>query len=92
MNPTEIDQMQQDIAVHGARKGDFVRLGDTALVVRVEADNRELGNEVQIGFGKNLRDGIGMRSVSSSESCDVVINSNISFFNASKSIFSNSSA
>lgn len=73
MNPTEIDQMQQDIAVHGARKGDFVRLGDTALVVRVEADDRELGNEVQIGFGKNLRDGIGMRSVASSESCDVVI-------------------
>jgi urease subunit alpha len=73
MNPTEIDQMQQDLAVHGARKGDFVRLGDTALVVRVEADNRELGNEVQIGFGKNLRDGIGMRSVASSESCDVVI-------------------
>jgi len=73
MSPTEIDQMQQDIAVHGARKGDFVRLGDTALVVRVEADDRELGNEVQVGFGKNLRDGIGMRSVSSSESCDVVI-------------------
>jgi urease subunit alpha len=73
MSPIEIEQMQQDIAVHGARKGDFVRLGDTALVVRVEADDRELGNEVQIGFGKNLRDGIGMRSVSSSESCDVVI-------------------
>ena len=73
MSPLEIEQMQQDIAVHGARKGDFVRLGDTALVVRVEADDRELGNEVQIGFGKNLRDGIGMRSVSSSESCDVVI-------------------
>jgi urease subunit alpha len=73
MSPIEIEQMQQDIAVHGARKGDFVRLGDTALVVRVEADDREFGNEVQIGFGKNLRDGIGMRSVSSSESCDVVI-------------------
>ncbi|MSX97987.1 MAG: urease subunit alpha, partial [Actinobacteria bacterium] len=73
MSPLEIEQMQQDIAVHGARKGDFVRLGDTALVVRVEADDRELGNEVQIGFGKNLRDGIGMRSVSSSESCDVVV-------------------
>ena len=73
MSPIEIEQMQQDIAVHGARKGDFVRLGDTALVVRVEADDREFGNEVQVGFGKNLRDGIGMRSVSSSESCDVVI-------------------
>lgn len=73
MNQQELTDSQQDIAVHGARKGDFVRLGDTQLVVRVEADDRELGNEVQIGFGKNMRDGIGMRSVPSSESCDVVI-------------------
>ena len=73
MNKQELIESQQDIAVHGARKGDFVRLGDTALVVRVEADDREIGNEVQIGFGKNLRDGIGMRSVSSNDSCDVVV-------------------
>jgi urease subunit alpha len=73
MNQNEIADIQQDIAIHGARKGDFVRLGDTQLVVRVEADDREIGNEVQIGFGKNLRDGIGMRSVPSNESCDVVI-------------------
>jgi urease subunit alpha len=73
MNSQELANSQQDIAVHGARKGDFVRLGDTQLVIRVEADDRELGNEVQIGFGKNMRDGIGMRSVPSSESCDVVI-------------------
>jgi urease subunit alpha len=73
MNSQELADSQQDIAIHGARKGDFVRLGDTQLVVRVEADDRELGNEVQIGFGKNMRDGIGMRSVPSSESCDVVI-------------------
>lgn len=73
MNQQELADSQQDIAVHGARKGDFVRLGDTKLVIRVEDDDRELGNEVQIGFGKNLRDGIGMRSVPSSESCDVVI-------------------
>lgn len=66
-------ESQQDIAVHGARKGDFVRLGDTQLVIRVEADDREIGNEVQIGFGKNLRDGMGMRSVSTADSCDVVI-------------------
>jgi urease subunit alpha len=66
-------ESQQDIAVHGARKGDFVRLGDTQLVIRVEADDREIGNEVQIGFGKNMRDGMGMRSVSTADSCDVVI-------------------
>ena len=73
MNSHDLADSQQDIAIHGARKGDFVRLGDTQLVVRAEADDRELGNEVQIGFGKNMRDGIGMRSVASSESCDVVI-------------------
>ena len=73
MDQKQLQDIQQDIAIHGARKGDFVRLGDTQLVVRVEADDRELGNEVQIGFGKNMRDGIGMRSVPSSESCDVVI-------------------
>jgi urease subunit alpha len=66
-------ESQQDIAVHGARNGDFVRLGDTQLVIRVEADDREIGNEVQIGFGKNMRDGMGMRSVSTADSCDVVI-------------------
>ncbi len=73
MNPNELAEAQQDIAVHGARKGDFVRLGDTKLVVRVEADDREIGSEPQIGFGKNLRDGMGMRSVRSEQSCDVVI-------------------
>ena len=73
MDQKGLQDIQQDIAIHGARKGDFVRLGDTQLVVRVEADDRELGNEVQIGFGKSVRDGIGMRSVPSSESCDVVI-------------------
>jgi len=73
MTPQELHDAQQDISTHGARKGDFVRLGDTALVVRVEADDRETGSELQIGFGKNARDGMGMRSVRSTESCDVVI-------------------
>ena len=73
MNQKDLADAQRDIAIHGARKGDFVRLGDTKLVVRVEADDRESGTETQIGFGKNLRDGIGMRSVRSEESCDVVI-------------------
>ena len=73
MTPDEIREAQQDIAVHGARAGDFVRLGDTELVVRVEADDRQPGNELQIGFGKNARDGIGMKSVRPDESCDLVI-------------------
>ena len=73
MNAHEISDWQQDIAVHGARVGDFVRLGDTELVVRVEADDREPGHELQIGFGKNARDGMGMKSVAPRLSCDLVI-------------------
>lgn len=73
MTPDEVREAQRDIAVHGARDGDFVRLGDTELVVRVEADDRLEGNELQIGFGKNARDGIGMKSVRPRDSCDLVI-------------------
>lgn len=73
MTPDEIKQAQEDIAVHGARAGDFVRLGDTNLVVRVESDDREFGSELQMGFGKSARDGMGLKSVDSSQSCDVVI-------------------
>lgn len=73
MTPDEVREAQRDISVHGARAGDFVRLGDTELVVRVESDDRIAGNELQIGFGKNARDGIGMQSVRPDESCDVVI-------------------
>ena len=70
MTPDEIKQAQEDIAVHGARAGDFVRLGDTNLVVRVESDDREFGSELQMGFGKSARDGMGLKSVNSSQSCD----------------------
>ena len=62
-----------DIALHGARKGDRVRLGDTNLWIEVEADDREVGNELLMGFARNARDGIGMKSVPPSESCDLVI-------------------
>ena len=73
MTPEELRVAQEDIAVHGARKGDFVRLGDTDLVIRVEADDREIGSELQMGFGKSARDGMGLKSVNSSQSCDLVI-------------------
>ena len=73
MTPDEMRAAQEDIAVHGARVGDFVRLGDTNLVVRVENDDREIGNEFQMGFGKAARDGMGLKSVDCSQSCDLVI-------------------
>ena len=46
------------IAVHGPRAGDRVRLGDTGLVVEVEADSQQPGDEFLVGFGKTARDGL----------------------------------
>ncbi|MEZ5116149.1 MAG: urease subunit alpha [Candidatus Nanopelagicales bacterium] len=70
---TGVPRGADDLAAYGPRRGDRVRLGDTGLVVQVEADDREPGDEFAIGFGRNGRDGIGLRSVRADESCDVVV-------------------
>jgi len=44
--------------VYGPTVGDRVRLGDTSLYVRVEADDQERGEEVLAGFAKTARDGM----------------------------------
>jgi len=62
-----------DLAVHGPRVGDRVRLGDTGLTLEVMADDRLAGDELLLGFGKTGRDGMGLRSVRTTESCDVVV-------------------
>lgn len=54
--------------------GDRVRLGDTGLVVQVEASGEPRdGYALLAGFAKTARDGIGIRAVRTEESCDVVI-------------------
>ena len=60
-------------AVHGPSTGDRVRLGDTGLVVEVEADSQRLGDELIVGFGKTGRDGLHFQAVTIAESCDLVI-------------------
>lgn len=62
-----------DRAVHGARLGDRVRLGDTGLLVEVTRDDRPVGSELLVGFGKTGRDGMGLRSVTTRDSCDLVV-------------------
>ncbi len=62
-----------DVAVHGPRRGDRVRLGDTGLTVQVPTDDRLPGDELLMGFAKTGRDGIGLRAVRTRDSCDVVI-------------------
>lgn len=61
------------ISVHGPRAGDRVRLGDTGLVVEVEADSQQPGDEFLVGFGKTARDGLLLKAAAVRETCDVVI-------------------
>jgi len=59
---------------YGPTTGDRIRLGDTALVARIQADHTRYGEECKFGGGKSLREGMGqMTSVSSSLALDCVI-------------------
>ena len=59
--------------VHGPTTGDRVHLGDTGLVVAVESDSQQRGDEFLMGFGKTARDGIHLQALPATESCDVAI-------------------
>lgn len=60
-------------AVHGPSVGDRVRLGDTGLVIEVEHDAQQPGDEFLMGFGKTARDGMHLRAAPVRETCDLVI-------------------
>jgi len=60
-------------AIHGPTVGDRVRLGDTGLVIQIEYDAQERGNEFLAGFGKTARDGLLMKAAAVRDTCDVVI-------------------
>ncbi|MFE6843851.1 urease subunit alpha [Streptomyces sp. NPDC057686] len=60
-------------AVHGPRAGDRVRLGDSGLIVRVESDSQQPGDEFLAGFGKTARDGLHLKAAAVRETCDLVI-------------------
>jgi urease subunit alpha len=57
----------------GPTTGDRVRLGDTELVIEVEADHTVYGDEVKFGGGKVIRDGMGQSQRVAAETVDVVI-------------------
>ncbi|MHA6759141.1 urease subunit alpha [Streptacidiphilus sp. PAMC 29251] len=61
------------IAVHGPRAGDRLRLGDSGLIVRVESDSQQPGEEFLAGFGKTARDGLHLKAAAVRDTCDVVI-------------------
>src|SRR5258706_4458068 len=58
----------------GSTTGDRVRLGDTNLIIEVEKDFTTYGEEVNIGGGKVIRDGMGQSQVSNKKGAvDTVI-------------------
>jgi len=57
----------------GPTTGDRVRLGDTELIIEVEADHTVYGDEVKFGGGKVIRDGMGQSQRVSAQTVDVVI-------------------
>ncbi len=61
------------IATYGPRTGDRVRLGDTGLIIEVEDDSSQPGDEFLVGFGKTARDGLHLLATTVRETCDVVI-------------------
>ena len=72
-------------AIYGPTVGDRVRLGDTGLVIQVEFDAQERGNEFLAGFGKTARDGLMLKAIAVRDTCDLVI-SNVVMVDASSRI------
>ncbi|MEO3796747.1 urease subunit alpha [Nonomuraea sp. B10E15] len=60
-------------AVYGPATGDRVRLADTGLVVEVERDDTEAGDELLGGCGKTVREGLLLTSGPRSSELDLVV-------------------
>lgn len=61
------------IASYGPGKGDRIRLGDTGLIIEVEDDSQQKGDEFLVGFGKTARDGLHLKAAAVKDTCDLVI-------------------
>eukprot|EP01041_Mallomonas_annulata_P010749 gene10749-22458_t len=62
------------VRMFGPTTGDLVQLGDTCLVVRVEADHTVYGDECKFGGGKVLREGMGQSTgLPANEQLDLVV-------------------
>jgi urease subunit alpha len=61
-------------ARYGPTAGDRIRLADTCLWVRVEADHAVPGDEAMWGYGKNLRSRMSQYDAATTESeLDMVV-------------------
>ena len=72
-------------AIHGPTVGDRVRLGDTGLVIEIEYDAQQRGDEFLAGFGKTARDGLMLKGATVRDTCDIVI-SNVVIIDATRRI------
>jgi urease subunit alpha len=59
--------------MYGPTVGDRVRLADTELFIRVEADRTIYGEEVKFGGGKVIRDGMGQSQLAGAHAVDLVV-------------------
>ena len=65
---------KQYVDIYGPSAGDRIRLADTDLIIEVEKDLLEHGDEMVFGGGKSVRDGMGQASgVASRGALDLVI-------------------
>ncbi len=65
---------KQYVDLYGPTRGDKIRLADTDLIVEIEKDFQNYGDEIVFGGGKSARDGMGQASgVTSKNSPDLVI-------------------
>ena len=61
-------------AMYGPTTGDRIRLADSSLLIRIEADHTLYGEEVKFGGGKVIRDGMGQSQRSQAQGAvDTVI-------------------
>ena len=60
-------------SLYGPTVGDRVRLGDSELLIQVEADRTVYGDEVSFGGGKVIRDGMGQCQRLAAAVADLVI-------------------
>ena len=62
------------VDLFGPTVGDKIRLADTDLIIEIEKDHLQYGDEVVFGGGKSARDGMGQASgVQGKDSLDLVI-------------------
>jgi urease subunit alpha len=62
---------------YGPRAGDIVTLGGTGLQLHIDDRVDDQYDEFRVGFAKTGRDGIGLKSVATQDSCDLLLSNAI---------------